>query len=94
MSRRERVPLTLDHQLVLVELAADLGSCLLVFLGLCDILLRRRVGSGGHLVRVVVVDPGLHPLLLGQAGELVVIEVLWAAAVLTAIAVELLGWLV
>src|SRR6266536_1821831 len=90
---RERVSLALDLQLILVELAADLCPRLLVLVGLSDILLRRHVSRRGHLVRVVVVDPGRYPLLLGKAGEPVVIDVLRTAAVLMTVAPELLVWL-
>jgi hypothetical protein len=92
--RRERVSLTLDLQLIVVELAADLGSCFLVLVGLSDIPLRRSVGRRRHLVRVVGLDPGRDPLLLGEAREPVVIDVLRKAAVLMTVAAELLGWLV
>src|SRR5262245_27194546 len=90
--RREPVPLTLDLELTGVVLAADLGPRLLVHVGLRDIERRWLVGRGGHLVRVVVVDPGIDPLLLGQPGELVVVEALQLAGMLTAVAVELLRW--
>jgi hypothetical protein len=92
--RRKLVSLTLDRQLIVVELAADLGPRLLVRLGLCNIRPRRRVGRRRHLVRVVIVDPGRNPLLLGQAGKPVVIDVLRDAAMLMAVPAELLGWLV
>src|SRR5215472_18410045 len=90
---RVRVPLVFERQLVLVVLAADLCPRFLVGVGLPEIRLWRLVGRRGHLIRVVVVDPGLHPLLFGQAGKLVVVEVPRDAAVLTPVAVELLGWL-
>src|SRR5579859_3939399 len=82
MRRRERVPLPLDPQLVLVELATDLGPRLLVHVALGQIRERRRVGGRRHLVRVVIVDPGCDPFLLGQAGQLVVVEMPGTAAVL------------
>ena len=47
--------------------------------------------SPGNLVPVVVVEPGRDPFLLGQPGKLVVVEMPGNAAVLTAVAVELLG---
>jgi len=92
--RRERVSLTLDLQFIFVELAADLGPLLLIYVGLSNIPPRRRVARRRHLVRVVIVNPGRYPLLLGQAGKPVVIDVLRNAAVLMAVAAELLGRLV
>jgi len=92
--RREAGPLALDFQLALVVLAADLGAGLLVLVALGDVRRRWLVGRRGHLVRVVVVEPGLDPLLLGQAGQLVVIEPLQLAGMVTAVAVELLRRLV
>ena len=82
-----------ERQLVLVVLAADLRPRFLVGVGLPEIRLWRLVGRRGHLIRVVVVDPSLHPLLFGQAGKLVVVDAPRDAAVLTPVAVELLGWL-
>jgi hypothetical protein len=92
--RRDLVALSLDLQLALVELASDLGPLLLVYLGLGDILRRRRVRRGRHLVGVVIIDSGRYPFLLGQAGKLIVIKVCRLAAMLTPVPVELLGWLV
>src|SRR5215475_15123662 len=92
--RRESGPLALDLELALVVLAADLGPGLLIFLTLGDVELRRLVGRRGHLIGVVVVEPGLDPLLLGQAGQLVVVEALQLAGMLAAVAVELLRRLV
>src|SRR5690349_17126005 len=89
--RRVRVPLPLGEQFILVVLAADLGPCLLEHVRPGDVRLRRRVGRRWHLVRVVVVEPGLDPLLLGQPGELVIVEAPGNAAVLTPVAVKLLG---
>src|SRR5690242_1734921 len=89
--RRVRVPLPLGEQLILVVLTADLGPRLLEHVRPGNVRLRRRIGRRGHLVRVVVVEPGLHPLLLGQPGELVIVEAPGNAAVLTAVAVKLLG---
>jgi len=40
---------------------------------------------------VVVVDAGRYPLLLCEAGEPVVIDVPWNAAMLMAVAVELVS---
>src|SRR6185312_10928387 len=79
------------EQLILVVFAADLGPCLLEDVRPGDVRLRRRIGRRRHLVRVVVVEPGLDPLLLGQPGKLVIIEAPGNAAVLTAVAVKLLG---
>src|SRR5215831_21332138 len=92
--RREPVRLALDLEFALVVLAADLGPGLLVLLTLGDVELRRLVGRRGHLVRVEIVEPGLDPLLLGQAGQLVVVEALQLAGMLAAVAVELLRRLV
>src|SRR5215475_13220848 len=92
--RREAGPLALDLELALVVLAADLGAGLLVFIALRDVRRRRLVGRRRNLVGVVVVEPGLDPLLLGQAGQLVVVEALQLAGMLTAVAVELLRRLV
>src|SRR6516165_6779950 len=91
--RRVRIPLALDGQLVLVVFAPDLRPRLLVGVALGDIGLGRRVGGGRHLVRIEVVKARRDPLLLGQAGKLVVIEVPGDASVLAAVAVELLSWL-
>jgi len=66
--RGEAGPLALDFQLALVVLAADLGAGLLVFIALGDVRRRWLVGRRWHLVRVIVVEPGLDPLFLGQAG--------------------------
>jgi hypothetical protein len=44
--------------------------------------------------RIVIIDPGSHPFLLRQPGKLIVIYVGPHAAVLTPVAVELLGGLV
>ena len=52
--------------------------------------MRRRVGGRRHLVRVVGVKPGGDALLLGEAGELLVVEALRRAPVLAAVPVELL----
>src|SRR5207244_3158379 len=87
--RRERVVLVDVPQLALVILADELGLLFLPVLVQRDVLgLRRRVGGRRHLVRVVGVEPGRDPLLLGEPGELlvlVVIDVLRRAPVLTAI---------
>src|SRR6185312_1955448 len=57
--RRGRIPLPLGEQLILVVFAADLGPCLLEDVRPGDVRLRRRIGRRRHLVRVVVVEPGL-----------------------------------
>jgi len=77
-------------QLALVQLVADLRLGLLVDLRLADVLLGRLVGGRRHLVRVVGVDARLDPLLLGEPGQLVIVQALRRAAVLAPVAVELL----
>src|SRR6202041_2187098 len=84
---RELLALTFDQELVLVVLVADLGARFLELVGLADVELLRRVGRGRPLVRVEGVDACLDALLLGQPGQLVVVDTVRAAAVLTAIAV-------
>ena len=78
--RRERVALALDQELVLVVFAAISSARSSWYtLGLGDVLgLRRRVRGRRHLVGVVGVQARGDPLFLGQAGELVVVQVLYA----------------
>src|SRR5580704_3974797 len=86
---RERVVLVDGVYLALVLLAADLGLFLPVLVGLPDVLgQRRRVRGGRHLIRVVGVDARLDPLLLGEPVELVGVQAVDLAAVLTPIPVE------
>src|SRR5215469_15598410 len=90
VARRREPVLALGLELAPVVLAEDLGPGLLVLLTVADVHLGRRIGRRRHLVRVVVVEPGLDPLLLGQPRELVVVEVLQLAGVLAAVAAEVL----
>src|SRR5512132_109755 len=87
--RRECVPLAADTQLALVKLPLDLGSLLEVLVGLGDVLRRWRVSRRRYVVGVVVVEPSSDTLLLGEVGELVVVEMLGSAAVLAAVSPEL-----
>jgi hypothetical protein len=69
-------------ELALLVLPGELGPRLLVLLALGDVGLRRRVGGRRHLVRVIVVHAGRDALLFGQAGQLVLVETVYLAAVL------------
>src|SRR5438034_4727831 len=93
--RRERVVFVDVAELALVLLAPELGPLFLPVLVLRDVLgLRRRVGGWRHLVRIIGVEPGGDPLLLGETGELlvlVVIDVLRRTPVLAAVPAEPLG---
>src|SRR5437764_1444366 len=91
---RERMPLGDRTQLALVLLPADLGPGLVELVRLGEVRGRRGVGSRRHLARIVVVDSGFHPFLLGQPGQPVVIEAVRGAAVLAAVPPELLIGLV
>ena len=74
---------------------ADLGAFFLVNLGLPDVLGQRRgVRGRRHLVRVIGVDTGRDSLLLGEAGQLIIVEAVDLAAVLPAVPAEPLGELI
>src|ERR1700761_4093535 len=93
--RREGILLAWLPELAVLDLAAELGALLLVYLGLADVLGdRRRVGSGRYFVRVVVVKAGRDALFFGKLRELVVVEALRRPAVLTPVPVKLRGELV
>ena len=79
-------------QLALFLLAHDLGSFFLVDIGLGDVVGERRgIGGGRHLVRVIRVEAGRDALLLGEPGELVVVQAVYLPAVYPAVPVKLLG---
>jgi hypothetical protein len=82
-------------QLAFFLLAADFGPFLLVYLGLADVIgQRRRVRGGRYLVRVVVVDTGRDAFLLGEPGQLVLVEAVDLAAMFAAVVVEPFGELI